>query len=44
MNGTMEKIENLETRPTDIFVASFPKSGKDYFKILLFNYFIHIGT
>ena len=28
MTGLMERIKNMETRPDDIFVASFPKSGK----------------
>lgn len=37
LDGTVEKVEAFETRPTDIFLTSFPKSGTTWLQEVVFR-------
>ena len=36
LDGTMERVEKMEARPTDVFVASFPKSGTTWLQEVVY--------
>ena len=39
-SGTMKKVEELEVRPTDVFVASFPKSGTTWLQEVVYRLYM----